>query len=589
MKMNNREKIVQKQFLNNEQAVIKRLNQVYNVALDDITGKVAELDTSIATLQKAYADIGDEIGPFASTVLKNAGAMTPEEAKETIASRIQSKVYQKKYQTALKTQVSDILDKMQTSEFLAVSDYLEKCYEEGFVGTMYNLQGQGIPLAFPIDQEAMVRAVQLDSKISQGLYTRLGEDVDLLKKKITAQVSRSIATGMSYQMTAKQLAGYTRIGYNNAVRIARTEGHRVQVQSTMDACYKAKDVGADVVKQWDAALDDRTRESHVAVDGEIRELDEKFSNGLMYPGDPSGGAAEVVNCRCALNQRARAFLNRDVTKWDGIEGKLVEIEADKYEDFKKEYFKIAETNAVQGRAKTIFTPAKTLEEAQAYAERFVSSRKTTYSGYVDYGKIDVDVANDINEVLTEIFDEYDAPPMTTIQLMNMREKKWRMAEAEAAYGFFSGDLYFNGKYYKNAKTIATRSKEYSDLLGRVMPNVPDKIRELEGKKDGTSKKKARYLQALLDTGRTNVFTVDTKGTIIHEMGHMLDSKVFGLQRTTSTFDMKGSMDKYAGKISAYATESPMEYVAESFAAYWKGEKDILDPELVKIFEGARKK
>jgi hypothetical protein len=30
-------------------------------------------------------------------------------------------------------------------------------------------------------------------------------------------------------------------------------------------------------------------------------------------------------------------------------------------------------------------------------------------------------------------------------------------------------------------------------------------------------------------------------------------------------------------------------VAESFLAYWRGERDNLDPALISIFEGARKK
>lgn len=69
--------------------------------------------------------------------------------------------------------------------------------------------------------------------------------------------------------------------------------------------------GADVLKQWDATLDGRTRDSHRHVDGEIRELDEKFSNGLMFPGDPNGSAAEVVNCRCTSNTRARWALGEE--------------------------------------------------------------------------------------------------------------------------------------------------------------------------------------------------------------------------------------------------------------------------------------
>ena len=291
--MNKRQKLVQAQFLNNEEAVIRRLKQVYNQAQKNIEKKTQALQDDISRLG----------------TLANLAADDEEKAK--FLSMQQSKIYQKQYQDAMKKQIGSVLDNMQVEEFKTVSEYLTKCYEDGFVGTMFDLQGQGIPLCFPMDQEAMVRAVQLDSKISQGLYSRLGEDVALLKKKITAEVSRGIATGMSFQQVAKQLAGHTNIGYNNAVRIARTEGHRIQVQGAMDACYKAKDKGADVVKQWDSTLDSRTRESHQAVDGEIRELDKKFSNGLMFPGDPSGGAAEVVNCRCALLQRARWALDED--------------------------------------------------------------------------------------------------------------------------------------------------------------------------------------------------------------------------------------------------------------------------------------
>ena len=308
--MNKYEKLVQQQFLNDEKRIIKRLKTIYNTSYQDITAKIANLDMSIGMLQQALADVGeDEIGALAAAYFKNKPHITPDEAKETLQSMIQSKVYQKSFQEGLQKQVDDILGKMLEKEYKTVSEYLTECYENGFIGTMYDLQGQGIPMCFPLDQEAMVRAVQLDSKISKGLYTRLGEDISLLKTKITAQVSRGISTGMSYQQVAQQLAGTTNIGFNNAVRIARTEGHRIQCQSGMDACHKAKEKGADVVKQWDATLDARTRESHAMVDGEIRELDKPFSNGLMFPGDPSGGAAEVINCRCALLQRARWALD----------------------------------------------------------------------------------------------------------------------------------------------------------------------------------------------------------------------------------------------------------------------------------------
>lgn len=328
--MNKRQKLVQQQFLNNEEAIIKRLKSVYNQSLKDVTEQSRKFQAEIMQLQALIDEEADEA------------------TRATLKSMQQSKIYQKQYQDALKKQINSILDKMQVEEFKTIDEYLKICYEDGFIGTMYDLQGQGIPLCIPLNQEDMVRAVQTDSKISQGLYTRLGEDVDVLKRKITAQVSRGISTGMSWQQVAQQLAAFTNIGYNNAVRIARTEGHRVQVQSTMDACYKAKDNGADVVKQWDATLDRRTRKSHQKVDGEIRELDEPFSNGLMFPSDPSGGAAEVVNCRCALLQRARWALDDDELKTLKERASYYGLDKTKdFDDYKKKYLKY--TNGLRAK------------------------------------------------------------------------------------------------------------------------------------------------------------------------------------------------------------------------------------------------
>lgn len=325
--MNERQKLVQHQFLDNEETVIKRLNQVYSKSLDDINTKIKKLSFKIGELQQEY----DWMDPD-----------DPERAK--VKSMIQSKIYQKQYQEQLQKQVGGILDKMNIAQFTNIADYLDTCYTDGFIGTIFDAHGQGVPILAPINQESMVRAVQLESKISKGLYTRLGEDVDLLKKKITAQISRGISTGMTYAQVAKGLENYTRIGYNNSIRIARTEGHRIQTTATMDAMTVAKEKGADVLKQWDATLDTRTRESHQAVDGEVRELDKPFSNGLMYAGDPSGGAAEVVNCRCAILQRARWALGESELQTLKNRAAYFGLDkADEFNDFKQKYLKAVET------------------------------------------------------------------------------------------------------------------------------------------------------------------------------------------------------------------------------------------------------
>lgn len=49
---------------------------------------------------------------------------------------------------------------------------------------------------------------------------------------------------------------------NRVMRIARTEGNRIYNKSAVDYANVARDAGCDIVKQWVAVLDGRTRESH---------------------------------------------------------------------------------------------------------------------------------------------------------------------------------------------------------------------------------------------------------------------------------------------------------------------------------------
>ena len=409
--MNSRQKLVQQAYLDDEEAVIKNLKSVYNQSLKDITEKSNALQKDIEKLAAMYDEVEDEA------------------EKARLQSMQRSKVYQKQYQDALKKQVSDILDTMQEEEFKTVASYLDQCYEQGFLGTMYDLQGQGIPLCFPLDQEAMVRAVQLDSKISQGLYSRLGEDVDLLKKNIAAQVSRGISTGMTYGQVAQQLAGCTNIGFNNAVRIARTEGHRIQCQAGMDACYKAKEKGADVVKQWDATLDGATRESHVHVDGEIKELDEKFSNGLRFPGDPSGGAAEVVNCRCALLQRARWAVGDSFTKMNNVSKEIVDFsDIDNYKQFKKTYLNKA--NELTKYSKNGNMSLKSVSKGSSITLSDKQFGKKIGKHAKDYGLSpqDENDREELRSIILDIIDNHD----------DYAEGEWR-GQSEAVKFYIKGE------------------------------------------------------------------------------------------------------------------------------------------------------
>ena len=70
----------------------------------------------------------------------------------------------------------------------------------------------------------------------------------------------------------------------------------------------------------------------------------------------------------------------------------------------------------------------------------------------------------------------------------------------------------------------------------------------------------------------------------HEVGHHVQWEVLDAK----TNNLIGSrMNEYASKVSGYATATKGEYIAESFSAYVKGQRSILDPEFVSFMEGKR--
>lgn len=371
----------------------------------------------------------------------------------------------------------------------------------------------------PIDQESMVRAVQLDSKISEGMYTRLGEDVGVLKKRITSDVTRSIAMGATYEQTARLLAGQTRIGFNKSIRIARTEGHRIQCQATMDACHQAKDRGADVVKQWDATLDGRTRASHRHVDGEIRELDEPFSNGLMYPGDPAGGAAEVVNCRCALLQRARwALSDEEFTKMNGETGELMHFKnVTEYSEFKKEFFK----------------QSKVVETKQGLQKKALTKPVESDNSLKIYTKKQLDGMSlvELRKIAAETALKYYESGISGISFgkANMKEVAWSLANQGSATSL------------KKDIMAMQKKMKATNILTNTSQKSKTKLPDIEIHKSVGAKAK-NYDVMDLTTGEMFKFAEGTK---------IQDVEVFAGKGTHTTYR---NADRYAEKYGGNAED-----------------------------------
>lgn len=254
----------------------------------------------------------------------------------------QSKIYQKRYQEAMKAQINAALDELHKKSNQTIEEYLTRSYQHGYVGTMYSLHKQGMPLLSPIDQRAVTRAIRTDSKLSGRLYGELGVDMQKLKKTIRREISVGISIGSDYSMIARQVQISSGIPLKRAKTIVRTEGHRIQQQSADDARNAAKGQGCQVVKQWDAVLDGNTRTDHRILDGQIREVGEPFEidgKKAEYPG-AFGRPEEDCNCRCVALTRAKWVLDADELQTMKDRAKFFGLDkAEGFREFEEKYLK----------------------------------------------------------------------------------------------------------------------------------------------------------------------------------------------------------------------------------------------------------
>ena len=554
----------------------KRIYDSYKEAYDGLTDIIKEYFAKFAdrdASEKARLDAGD---------------ITEEQYKQWRLAQIgRGKRFE-----ALRDKVAERMTNTNAAAVAYVNDATPGIYSLNRNFAAYTIEQVTGDVGFDLWDEQTVKRLIVEQPELMPYYPpkralKRGIDPAWGKKQITASVTSSILQGKSIKHMADDLQSrIVTMNRDSAIRTARTAVTGAQNAGRMDSYFAAEKMGIKCRKEWMATLDGRTRHSHAMLDGEVVDNDKKFSNGCRFPGDPQGRPEEIYNCRCTLvsviegidtsggKRRAR---NQATGRNELIEN----MSYAEWAGWKKKQPKKA--------VKPSFTPASTIEEAQKYAEKYVDDYKSKYTGKIDYKGIDLQYANEMNRALTEVLDQYDVDyKIRNLVPFNRREKRFKDTTAEAAYQWGTCDLFFNKDYLKSQKAMAAHVKEYRDLLETVMPNIDIAIEQAKKKTGFGAELQLRYVQALKATGRTNVNEPDAYGSMVHELGHYLDDRVFKKAEKEIGFDLSSSFEKYSGKISAYATSNKQEYVAESFAAYWNGEEDIIDPELVKIFERSKK-
>lgn len=137
------------------------------------------------------------------------------------------------------------------------------------------------------------------------------KDMRWNRQHISSAIAQGILQGDDIPSIAKRLQTVSDMDMNAAIRNARTATIGAQNKGRKDAINRInKDGVIEMIQTWSCALDARTRDTHLMMDGTEPNEDGLFGEGiintlLQYPADPNGDPEEVYNCRCRLMATAK--------------------------------------------------------------------------------------------------------------------------------------------------------------------------------------------------------------------------------------------------------------------------------------------
>jgi len=198
--------------------------------------------------------------------------------------------------------IDEILSQTTNDVQEAILEFIEKEAKNGYYGVWYALEGAAnLQLNFPILDNEYINELVFKQIDGMTFSERLYERRDELAKKVTDELQMAYLRGDGYQKVAKRVNEHTEATYKQALRIARTEGGRVQSTTKQRSYEEAKRAGVRIEKRWLATLDKKTRHNHRKLDGQTVPVNGYFKiNGHKAKGPRMFGVAkEDINCRCA--------------------------------------------------------------------------------------------------------------------------------------------------------------------------------------------------------------------------------------------------------------------------------------------------
>ena len=551
----------------------KKIRSIYRSLNKDLSAFVAEEYVKYADeegkLFLSYLDSKNKRAKFLSEIARNVDSISPEVKKEML-------------------------------------DMVDKTYEKAFKGIANAVKNADDTKDLLSGTDTLVRPEVLKQAVNNNI-DKLTLDAVMQKHRaeIIADIQQTVTLGLMrgdrYETMAKRIQERLGVSYSKASNIARTESHRNIESGLMDGAKetaKIIDQDGDLIYAaiWRTMKDERVRPqvrrktkkgwittkstngaNHQKMEGVTIKVGEKFQlEPDVYAECPSnsGTARNDCNCRCFLQYKLMT-----VAEFAKATGQTEEAVRKKYK--------------MSPEQEHIFVPAKTIDEAEQYAEKFAKS--ASYKGATNLNNV-----NKVNETLEDLTTRFPTNKVGTLNT-NGRLKR---ANARACFD----ELEINTSYLNNdikpydwAARIEKDKKQaehYKTFLGN--PKYDQKA----------IKKYIREVEEEVKFSRWSVSSAsgDIADTIRHEYGHIVADQYIGqingkwangnfahnsnnelwksCRKVDDVFEQaKKSGDIY--KISRYANTNSHEFFAETFTMYAKGEKlpDYIEEMMKEVLDG----
>ena len=145
----------------------------------------------------------------------------------------------------------------------------------------------------------------VDGAIAQWIRAYGGQKITEITSTTMNDINEIVANGIAEGLSEREIGRAISLiaptkSASRSQTIARTEAHASSQGISLAVAGESE---IPMVKVWLASGGERTREAHSNADGQTVSLSSPFNVGgesLDYPGDPSGSAGNVINCRCAV-------------------------------------------------------------------------------------------------------------------------------------------------------------------------------------------------------------------------------------------------------------------------------------------------